>query len=47
MATGFLVLLIVGRIVGVGLLLLFPLFCIFMMVAMMLGMGHGHDDRKH
>ena len=44
----FVALLVIGKVVGVGLILLFPLFCFFMMAAMMLGMGHGDDnDHKH
>lgn len=45
----FVALLVIGKIVGVGLVLLFPLFCFFMMAVMMLGMGMGHngDDDKH
>ena len=44
----FVALLVIGKVVGVGLILLFPLFCFFMMAAMMLGMNHGgRDDHEH
>lgn len=42
----FVALLVIGKIVGVGLILLFPLFCFFMMAGMMLGNGHGNMDHK-
>jgi hypothetical protein len=47
MGVAFVALLVIGKVVGVGLFLLFPLFCFFMMAAMMLGMGMGHGDDKH
>jgi hypothetical protein len=47
MVGGFIFLLLLGKIVGVSLVLLFPLFCFFMMVAMMMGMGHGSGDNRH
>ena len=47
MGIGFVALLVIGKIVGIGLILLFPLFCFFMMAVMMLGMGHNSDNDKH
>lgn len=43
----FVALLVIGKVIGVGLILLFPLFCFFMMAAMMLGMSHDNMDHKN
>jgi len=40
----FAVLLVVGKFVGVGLIVLFVVACLFMMAAMMLGMNHNDTD---
>jgi hypothetical protein len=46
MGIGFVVVLIAAKFAGVGMLLLFPLFCFFMMAVMMLGMDHGGNDNN-
>lgn len=42
---GFVVLLIVSKIVGVSAFLLFFFLCFFMMALMMMGMGHGGQGK--
>jgi hypothetical protein len=46
MGAGFIVLLIVSRFIGISSILLFFLFCFFMMAAMMLGMNHNNTPDK-
>lgn len=47
MGVVFVALLVIGKVVGVSLIILFPFFCFFMMVAMMLRMNHSGTDHKN
>lgn len=47
MGAGFVALLVIGKVVGISVILLFLLFCLVMLAAMMLGMNHTKDkDNK-